>query len=1547
MQSFQFHPAVATWFERTFGTPTEPQQLGWPAIQSGAHTLVAAPTGSGKTLAAFLASLDQLYREGLDGTLADETRVLYVSPLKALSNDIHKNLDQPLTGIRAVLRASCDRDIDIRAEVRTGDTPAAKRQAIVRKPPHILVTTPESLYLLLTSLSGRKLLRTVRTLILDEIHALVSNRRGSHLALSVERLAALTNHPLQRIGLSATQKPMEEVARFLVGTKNLDEAGNARCTIVDCGHTRKLDLAIELPGSPLDAVMSNEVWAEVYNRLADLVAEHRTTLVFVNTRRLAERVTHHLCERLGKDKVTSHHGSLSAKLRLDAENRLKRGELKALVATASLELGIDIGSIDLVCQLGPTRSIATFLQRVGRAEHRRGGLPKGRLFPLSRDELVEGVATLRSIRNGELDLLEMPQKPLDLLSQQIVACAACEDLNETALFDLTRSAYPYRNLTRKEFDDVLRMLAEGFSTRRGRRSALIHHDGINHRVRARRGARLLALTSGGAIPDNADYRVVVEPSETFVGTVNEDFAVESMAGDIFQLGNASWRILGINSGTVRVEDAHGQPPGIPFWLGEAPSRTAELSQSVSRFRRDVEKQLNAGIAVNAGNVGNGDSLIGVSGVSNDFEKAEHSGARNSGATYDLALADSDHGVPGVPGVRLTAWIERETGLSQPGAIQLADYFTAVFRTLGVIPSQDKLVLERFFDESGGMQLVIHSPFGNRLNRAWGLALRKRFCRSFNFELQAAATDDAIVLSLGTQHSFPLDDVFHYLNSKTVRDILIQALLDAPMFGIRWRWNAGRSLALPRQRAGRRVPAPLQRMESENLLAAIFPDQLACLENIAGDREIPEHPLVQQTIDDCLVEAMDIEGLIHLLERIEKGEIECIARDLPEPSPLAHEILNAKPYAFLDNAPLEERRTQAVYTRRVGEASADGGLGILDANAIEKVCAEAWPQATSADELHETLLLVGTLTDDEVRTVGTDSSQWLAQLVNEKRAGRLEPCLSSEADRSEPWSAASLARPNRSGPLGRDFWIAAERLPILRAVYPDSKIEPLLVPPASETERQWQRADAIRELVRGRMEVIGPITATKVASLFQLPVGEINTALAALEGEGFVLRGKFHPEAQELEWCDRRLLARIHRLTLNRLRAEIQPVSIAEFQRFLLAWQRVQIEHRAEGLEGVRAVLELLDGFELPAAAWEPEVLALRVKEYQPAWLDQLCFTGRFGWGRLTAPQKTNGRPPLPVRSSPISLFSRENLSHWLILSAPLETAEFSPDTTRTLEVLAKGGALFFGELVQKTGLLPSRLERALAELTAQGLVTADSFEGLRALLVPEEKRAPFASAERRRHHKAVTSLEFAGRWSLLRSVEMSSHSSGTALLQAGRFDRTSDEQELIPNVPAATREQAVEAFARVLLRRYGVVFRRILEQESLRVTWFDLVRVYRTLEARGEIRGGHFVAGVSGEQYALPEAVGLLRTIRKNTPKGDLIPISAADPLNLTGVLTLGLRVAAISAHRVLLRDGVPTVALKAGQLVPLTQGVDVVDQATERALKIGTMPAALRPYYA
>ena len=1456
MQSYRFHPAVARWFEQTFGSPTEPQLRGWPAIQSGRHVVISAPTGSGKTLAAFLASLDVLFREGVEADLPDETQVVYVSPLKALSNDIRKNLQEPLAGIRALFGETNGREIDVRAEVRTGDTTAAQRQALIKKPPHILVTTPESLYLLLTSDSGRRMLSTVRTLILDEIHAVVDDRRGAHLALSVERLAALTKSasggPLQRIGLSATQKPIEEVARFLVGTRAVDDAGNPDCEIIDIGHRRELDLGIELPGSPLEAVMSNEVWEEIYRRLAELIQAHRTALVFVNTRRMAERVTHHLSELLGADSVTSHHGSLSAKLRLDAEDRLKRGDLKALVATASLELGIDIGSVDLVCQLGTTRSIATLLQRVGRAEHRRGGLPKGRIFPLSRDELIECAALLRCVHRGELDRLSVPEKPLDVLAQQIVAAASTEDWEEPRLFELIRCSWPYRNLTREEFDSAVKMLSEGFSTKRGRRAALIHHDAVNHRLRGRRGARLVALTSGGAIPDNADYRVVLEPSETFVGTVNEDFAVESLAGDIFQLGNTSWRILRINSGIVRVEDAKGQPPGIPFWLGEAPARTAELSQAVSNVRAEMEKLLSDGKDVRD-------------------------------------------------------WLVSEMKLPTEAAQQIADYFAATYRALGALPSQQTLVMERFFDESGGMQLVLHAPFGSRINRAWGLALRKRFCRSFNFELQAAATDDAIVISLGTQHSFPLEEVFRYLNSKTVRDLLVQALLDAPMFTIRWRWNATRSLAVPRFRGGAKIAAPLQRMESENLLAAVFPDQLACLEHIVGDREIPDHPLVNQTIDDCLTEAMDIDGLEEVLHKIEKGEIRCIARDLPEPSPLASEILNARPYAFLDNAPLEERRTQAVYTRRASERNGSDALGILDAAAIDKVHKEAWPEATNADELHDALMLLAAMTEDEVqRSVrhegnGTAVEQLLKELVASKRVARL-----------------------RVGE--KRFWTSAERLPMLQTIYPDAGADSQVTVPESAQRQNWDRSAAIRELLRGRIEVSGPMSVGQLENILGLARSEIETALLGLESEGFVLRGKFHPNTTEQEWCDRRLLARIHRLTIDRLRAEIKPVSLQDFYRFLFAWQRAGPEHHVEGAEGLESVLEQLDGCELPLAAWESAILPARVTDYDPEWLDRLCFSGRVGWGRLSTPQSPNARVSAPLRSSPIALYQRENLHDWLVLTQPNSAIELSIVSHAVFEALQRGGALFFAELVRRSGLLPSQVEEALSQLAALGLVTSDSFDGLRALLVPSNKRPTFGrNIGKRRRKTTLASIEFAGRWSLLKTEVTSVRSRNGA--------------------ESSARQAAIEKFARALLRRYGVVFRRLLERETLGVNWYDLGRIYRRWEARGEIRGGYFVGGVSGEQFALPGAIGLLRSIRKGPSNGELITLSAADPLNLQGILTPGPRIASLTASRILFRDGLPIAALEAGEIRKVSEA-DVSDSQIETALRVGKLRPSLRPYY-
>ena len=1444
-----FHPAVAAWFAQSFAAPTAAQAQAWPAIHAGRHVLVAAPTGSGKTLAAFLAAIDGLVRQGLEGPLADETQVVYVSPLKALSNDIRRNLEAPLAGIRDALRAQNLPDVEIRTWVRTGDTPASERDRMRRRPPHIVVTTPESLYILLGSESGRAMLATTRTIIVDEIHAIAPNKRGSHLALSLERLAALCGDRLLRIGLSATQKPVEAVARFLVGAgqngaaQAADAAANAECAIIDVGHRRARDLALEIPDSPLEAVMSAEVWEQVFRRLAELIEAHRTTLVFVNTRRMAERVTRQLSERIGEHLLAAHHGSLAKEQRLAAEQRLKRGELKALVATASLELGIDIGEVDLVCQIGSPRSIASFLQRVGRSGHAVDGLPKGRLFPLSRDDLVESAALIDSVRRGELDRLIIPEQPLDVLAQQIVAEVAAREWEEEALFARLRRAWPYRALAREDFSAVVGMLAEGFSTRRGRRGALIHYDAVNHVLRGRRGARLTALTSGGTIPDNADYSVLLEPEDHIIGTVNEDFAVESLAGDIFQLGNKSYRILRVERGIVRVEDAHGMAPTIPFWLGEAPGRSDELSFAVSRLRAEI---------------------------------AAHFGTDPAG---ESALR----------------WLVEQIGIAEPAAKQLVEYLASGFAALGCLPTQDTLVLERFFDEAGGMQLVVHSPNGSRINRAWGLALRKRFCRKFNFELQAAATEDNIVLSLTTAHSFELADVARYLNSASVRPLLIQAMLDAPMFITRWRWVGGVSLALRRFRGGRKVAPQLARMAAEDLIGAVFPDQIACAENLVGEREVPDHPLVRQTISDCLHEAMDIEGLERLLADLESGAIRVIARDLTEPSPLAHEVLSARPYAYLDDAPLEERRTQAVMSRRWLAPETASDLGRLDPEAIARVRVEAWPDPANPDELHDALLWLSFLTAEEVQAGG-----WSAGLEELARQRRV----------------ALLHLP------GAALWIAAERLPQFRTLWPQARLDCAVVAPAAYAERDWSREDALIEIVRGRLEGQGPVSEAALAAPLGLEPKDIAAALASLQTEGFALRGRFNPEARVDEWCERGLLARIHHYTVKRLRAEIEPVAPRDFLRFLFAWQGVTADARREGPESLDAVVAQLEGFAAPAGAWETEILPARLRGYEPAWLDDRCLAGRIAWAR---PGPRNGRAngaerrAAPVRTTPIMLLPRRNAPLWASLSRAQDAAQPGPRAQAIAEHIRHHGASFFDELAQGTGLLRAQVEEALAELVALGLVNSDSFAGLRALLVPSEQRKPAAGARRRRR-TVLFGIEDAGRWTL-----------------APRLGQDGPRGE--------TNPEAIEHAARTLLRRYGVVFWRLLEREADWLPpWRDLLRVFRKLEARGEIRGGRFVSGFSGEQFALPEAVGMLREVRRGKDSGAWISLSGADPLNLAGILTPGPKLAALTGNRVLYRDGVP-VALFAGGEAQFLQTLDAVSEwEAHKALLRSADRSSIRP---
>ena len=1409
----RFHRVVSRWFEKSFQSPANVQAQAWESIKTGDHTLIVAPTGSGKTLAAFLSAIDELVRQGLQGKLEPVTQVVYVSPLKALSNDIERNLQLPLKGIKKELEDEGLPPAAIRVLVRTGDTTAAERAGMIKHPPHILVTTPESLYLLLTSINGRRMLGNVHTLIIDEIHALVGNKRGSHLALSVERLEALTTGKLQRIGLSATQKPVEEVARFLTGSPT---GQPVNCRIIDAGHSRKLDLSVEVPRSPLTATMASEVWEEIYDRLIKLIATHQTTLIFVNTRRLAERLSHNLNERLGPGRVLAHHGSMSKERRLDAESKLKNGSLKALVATASMELGIDVGAIDLVCQISTPHSIATFLQRVGRSGHSVNKTPKGILFPLTLDELVDCVAILDAIRQGELDRIIIPEKPLDVLAQQIVAETVNREYTDEELFSLVAKAYPYHNLTRKEFDEVVNMLTEGYTSRRGRRGAYLYHDRINQRIRARKGARLAATISGGAIPDNFEFDVVMEPENIFLGTVNEDFAMESIPGDIFQLGNNSWKITRIENGKVRVADAAGQPPNIPFWLGEAPARTPELSFAVSRLREEVAEKIDNAVP----------------------GKAE----RQREETVD--------------------WLVRNKEISSAAAEQLADYLAAAKAALKAMPSQEEIVMERFFDDAGDMHLVIHSPFGSRLNKAWGLALRKRFCRQFNFELQAAANDNAILLSLGPTHSFPLEDVFNYLHPGTVRNILIQATFDAPVFQVRWRWNASCALAVIRRSGGKKIPAQLQRMQAEDLVAQVFPDQLACFENIAGDREIPDHPLINQTIHDCLYEAMDIEGLERLLQKIKNKTIRLVARNLKEPSPLAHEIIMAKPYAFLDDAPIEERRTLAVRTRRWLSPADAADIGKLDPQAIQAVKNEASPKAESADELHDALLLSCFLTREE--TEGKNWEPFFKELVCTNRATML------------------VLNDSRS------LLVAAENLPLFRGVYPEKKIQPEIAIPGKLNHALPPEKDPLTELVRGRLEMMGPTTSEHLSQLMLLPATVIEQALYRLENEGFVLRGNYSG-TNGTEWCERRLLARIHRYTVRKLRSEVQPVSPADYMRFLLSWQQTVPGSQGQGPVALEHVLQKLEGFEAPAAAWEGDLLPARIADYDYQWLDLLCVSGKITWGRFRnsgAADKERKAAP-PVKTTPIAFVSRQHLDNWKNSQHGMPDAlveVLSPKARQLFLILRSQGALFFDDMISKTGLFQSQAEEVLGELISSGLVTSDSFTGLRALLVPNKYKTRAGS----RRGPELFSMSYAGRWALL-------------------IPREEDEQQ--------DQQSITETIAWALLRRYGILFRKLAEKENLAPSWRELVRVLRRLELQGQIRGGRFIEGVWGEQFALPEAITELRRIMKTEKSGVLVSVSAADPLNLTGVLTPGKRVPGYFGNRILYRDGIPVAFQEAKEI--------------------------------
>ena len=1715
-----FHPASRAWFEERFGQATKAQADAWPQIRAGRHTLIAAPTGSGKTLAAFYAAIDMLLQRGLNGELSEGVQILYVSPLKALSNDIQKNLEQPLNGIAEQLHLQGFAPVDIRIAVRTGDTPPSERARMAKKPPHILVTTPESFYLLLTSASGRAMLSTVRSLVVDEIHALLGDKRGSHLALSMERLQHLissqssgntkdqSGRKLQRIGLSATQKPIDLVANYLVGnatgqsecdSSSLGEVEvevegadsrwpKADCAIVDSGFRRELDIRIEVPKSPLSALMSNEVWDELYGRLVELIESHDTTLVFVNTRRLSERLALALAERLGDDVVCSHHGSMSKDHRHNAEQRLKAGSLKVLVATASMELGIDVGSVDLVVQFSSPKSIATFLQRVGRSGHSINGTPKGILFPLTRDDLIEASALVHSIRRGQLDAIVMPEKPLDILAQQIVAEVSAqvhdrgrdgdtagdepgqrasrrdkskklsapdapeddlwaqgaddcgdvpankqpvdklsvqnqpskeifqplatalaamrtsgstrlsssakpaptpaspevrkaalaaaraglrgteaepasvksdvypketEEIEETQetqetqeieeieeikekesfepmtpldswcideLYALVIKAFPFRELTKEEFEETLRMVADGYTSRRGRRGAHLHYDAINRRLRPRRGANLIALTNGGAIPDMFDYQVVLDPEDTVVGSLNEDFALDSMAGDVFTLGTHAWQILRVDGLKVRVRDAQGMNPTVPFWFGEGPGRTVELSQSVSNFRQQI-----------------GDLILDESA--------------------DAAMQ----------------WCINAVGLPHSAASQVVEYLHAGMAALGAMPTRDTIIMERFFDEVGDMHVVIHSPFGSRINRGWGLALRKRFCKSFNFELQAAANEDSIVISLGSVHSFPLDEVFRYLQTTTVRDVLVQALLDSPMFEVRWRWNATRSLAIQRNRSGKRVPPQFQRMDAEDLIAHVFPDQIACAENLTGRRDVPTHPLVDQTIHDCLTEAMDIDALIELVGKIEREELTLIAKDLREPSPFAQEIINARPYAFLDDAPAEERRTNAIRNRSWADPAEARDYSLLDVSAIARVREEAWPLVHNAEELHDALQTLGYITAAEFADNGFE--KWRERLVLEGRLHQL------------------VQHP-------QELLFATEDLPKFRALFPECCAQ--FDTPSFLEDVCFEPEEALRDLVRSRLEGLGPVTAQRLADEVSLPCVKIDAALLALEVEGFVFQGKFTPRAEQagdgpVEWCERRLLQRIHRYTIDSHRKAIKPVSLQVYTQFLFDEHGLQpvrdddemphssAEASLDGQTQLQRSLAMLDGISAPAASWEADLYPSRVSDYDPNWLDVLCISGRVTWGRYVQPSASQRAlhkgSSGPVKTTPIAIMSRANLDIWQAMArAQLKEADEGPRKTRVGQDAPSGktfsntaqrieadlltnGASFFDQIQSRSGLLKAQLEEGLAELVGAGRLNSDSFTGLRALLTPAAKKQ---GAHRRRRRSPMFGVEEAGRWSLLETF--APRPADTAETEAMTTARTETEAEntrrspatpAIIRQPRATRpnnsrsgwdvldDDQLERLISIYLNRWGVLFRSIIERELLAPPWRVLLRALRRLELRGTVRGGRFIAGVGGEQFAFQEAVDGLRSMAKEVAaaKPRYHSLAASDPLNLLNLILPRRKLAKLLNNRVLFEDGIPIAVVESGEVKFLREVAPEKQWALQQALVQKNFPPRLRSH--